>query len=138
MPDDLSSLSEPAAPIRVTPREEPPAHAPTVPPRLGKWLWGALLLMGAGLLAGGMPRWRQRAFVREETRSLAVQSVHVVRAAPSKAAAPLHLSGELKPQVEADIYARTNGYVRRWMVDLGAQVEAGQFISLMQQQYPIR
>jgi RND family efflux transporter MFP subunit len=53
----------------------------------------------------------------------------VVRAAPSKAAAPLHLSGELKPQVEADIYARTNGYVRRWMVDLGAQVEAGQLLA---------
>jgi membrane fusion protein (multidrug efflux system) len=129
MPDDLSSLSEPAAPIRVTRPEEPLPHAPTVPPKLGRFLWGTLLLAGAGLLAGGLPRWRQRAFVREETRSLAVQSVHVVRAAPSKAAAPLHLSGELKPQVEADIYARTNGYVRRWMVDLGAQVEAGQLLA---------
>lgn len=129
MPDDLSSLSEPAAPVRVTPREEPPAHAPTVPPRLGKWLWGALLLMGAGLLAGGMPRWRQRAVVREETRSLALQTVHVTRAAPAKAGATLQLSGELKPHVEAEIYARTNGYVRRWTVDLGARVEAGQLLA---------
>lgn len=122
-------MSEPSAASRVTPREEPQAHAPTVPPKLARWLWGTLLLMGVGLLAGGMPRWRQRAFVREETRSLAIQTVRVVRAAPAKAEAPLRLSGELKPHVEAEIYARTNGYVRRWMVDLGARVEAGELLA---------
>jgi len=35
----------------------------------------------------------------------------------------------LKPMAEASIHARVNGYVRRWLVDLGAHVEAGQLLA---------
>jgi len=41
----------------------------------------------------------------------------------------LVLSGELRPATEASILARVNGYVRRWNVDLGATVEAGQVLA---------
>ena len=31
--------------------------------------------------------------------------------------------------MEASIYARANGYLKRWLVDLGSQVEAGQLLA---------
>jgi RND family efflux transporter MFP subunit len=67
--------------------------------------------------------------VAQDTRELAVPTVAVVSPAPAANAEPLVLSGELRPVIEASIYARANGYVRRWLVDLGAHVEAGQLLA---------
>jgi RND family efflux transporter MFP subunit len=88
-----------------------------------------LILFGVGLAAGLLPRSRQRAVVASETRELAVQSVFVTNPAPAKAGATLVLSAELRPLMEVVIYARATGYVRRWMVDLGARVESGQLLA---------
>ena len=33
---------------------------------------------------------------------------------------------------ETAIYARTNGYVRQWLVDIGAKVEAGQLLAAIE------
>ena len=39
------------------------------------------------------------------------------------------MPAEVKPWVEAPIYARANGYLKRWTADLGATVEAGQLLA---------
>src|SRR5205823_4055230 len=38
-------------------------------------------------------------------------------------------SGELRPNAEASINARASGYVRRWLVDIGARVEQGELLA---------
>jgi len=76
-----------------------------------------------------LPRWRQRAALRSETRELAIPTVTVVSATPGKQQAALVLSAEVRPFIEAPIYARANGYVKRWLVDLGAKVTAGQVLA---------
>ena len=103
--------------------------SPSPEPRLRRLFFIALALLVAGLAVGIVPRLIQRATVRKETRELAVPAVNVIFPAPAPNAAPLSLSGELKPQMEAPIYARVSGYVRRWLVDLGAHVEAGQLLA---------
>ena len=67
--------------------------------------------------------------LRAETRELAIQTVSVVSPAPGKTAAGLTLPAEAKALVEAPIYARTSGYLKRYLVDIGAQVKAGDLLA---------
>ena len=56
-------------------------------------------------------------------------TVITVPAARGKASTELLLPGTMLPQQEAPIYARTNGYVKRWLVDIGTHVKAGQLLA---------
>ena len=92
------------------------------------WLLAALVLVVA-LLAGFVPRWQARAALREQTEALAVPSVTVIAPRAAARESVLVLPGEVRPLVEAPIYARTSGYVKRWLVDLGAAVKAGDLLA---------
>ena len=98
------------------------------PQRLGRIVFLAAVVLAAAFVIGLLPRLRERSAVKSESQELAVPTVAVVQCAPAKAAPPLMLSGELKPIAEAAIYARASGYVRRWLVDIGAHVEQGQLL----------
>ncbi|HVV00123.1 MAG TPA: efflux RND transporter periplasmic adaptor subunit, partial [Verrucomicrobiae bacterium] len=87
------------------------------------------LLVVIGLLAGLLPRWRQRAALQSQTAELATPVVTVGFPKPGEAGPGVALPAEVKPFVEAPIYARANGYVKRWLVDIGARVEAGQLLA---------
>lgn len=89
----------------------------------------AALLVIAGSLAGLLPRWRQSAALETETRDLAIQTVAVISPAPGQPSAGLLLPAEIKPFIEAPIYARASGYLKRWYADLGAQVKAGDLLA---------
>ena len=83
----------------------------------------------AGFIIGFIPRWYQRTVLRAETLELATPTVRVVSPTPSESSGGLLLPAEVKPLVEAPIFARANGYLRRWLVDIGAHVDAGQLIA---------
>ena len=106
--------------------QEPPGPSRLA---LAMVLLAAVAIAGAAFLAGREPRQRQQAALADETRELAIPTVTIVSPAPGMAAAGLLLPAEVKPWVEAPIYARANGYLKRWLVDLGAQVEAGQLLA---------
>ncbi len=89
----------------------------------------AAVLIVIGTLAGLVPRALHRNALRAETRELAIQTVSVVTPAPGKNAAGLTLPAEAKPLVEAPIYARTSGYLKRYLVDIGPQVKAGDLLA---------
>jgi len=111
-------------------RPQPAAGGPNPSgPRHGGLFWIALLFAAGAFALGFFPRSRERAVVRNETRELAVPTVDVTSPEPAKAAPPLLFSGEVKALSEAAIYARANGYVRRWLVDIGAHVEKDQLLA---------
>ena len=87
------------------------------------------LLIVIGAVAGLVPRWMHRTALRAETRELAIQTVSVVSPVPGKNAAGLTMPAEAKALVEAPIYARTSGYLKRYLVDIGAQVKAGDLLA---------
>jgi RND family efflux transporter MFP subunit len=68
-----------------------------------------------------------------ETRALeeAPARVAVVRVERSVEASALALPGSVLPLQETSVYARANGYVRRWSVDIGAHVKQGQVLALL-------
>ena len=89
----------------------------------------AVVLIVIGAVAGLVPRSLHRKALIAETRELAIQTVSVVSPAPGKTAAGLILPAEAKPLVEAPIYARTSGYLKRYLVDIGSQVKAGDLLA---------
>lgn len=104
---------------------------PARPPgfRPGRLFYAVLPVVIIAFAIGFFPRWRERVTVRDETRELAMLTVEVTSPAPAKAAASPTFSGEVKALSEAAIHARANGYVRRWLVDIGAHVEKDQLLA---------
>lgn len=135
-PDPTDAHSQEIGGAVVIEPADSPAPAGTVDPiapasgaRVGRFVVISLLLACAAFAFGLVPRVKQRAEVQADTRELALPTVSTVAPAPAKAAPPLVLSGELRPLTEAPIYARANGYVRRWLVDIGAEVTQGQLLA---------
>ncbi len=89
----------------------------------------AAVLVVVGAVAGLVPRWLHRTALRTETRELAIQTVSVVSPAPGEATTGLILPAEAKALVEAPIYARTSGYLKRFLVDIGSRVKEGDLLA---------
>lgn len=109
-----------------------PAPVSAEPPRplpLGRITVVTVVLVALAAAAGILPRWRARAALVAETRELAIPTVIVTSPTPAKAGAPLPLSAEVRPLLEAPIYARASGYLKRWHVDIGGTVESGQLLA---------
>ena len=84
------------------------------------------------ILAGLVPRLRERAALADETRKLAVPTVAVVSPKPGKSTNGLMLPAQIDPWIEAQIYARVSGYLKNWKVDIGAHVKAGQLLAVIE------
>ena len=106
-----------------------PPTQPEPTPRLLKAGAIMLVLIVAALIFGLVPRLRHKRALAAETRDLAVPSVTVVSPSPAKQVGGMLLSAEIRPWIEAPIYARASGYLKRWAVDLGSRVEAGQLLA---------
>src|SRR5262245_49063911 len=98
---------------------------------LGPVIGGVVLLV----LALGLAFWgistRARALdvVTKETRELALPSVAVITPERGVPQEEIVLPGTMQPFTDASIYARTNGYLKRRLVDIGAHVKAGQLLA---------
>lgn len=99
--------------------------------RLGLYVTVAAILVIA-VLAGLVPRLREGAALTDATRKLADPTVTVVSPKPASATTPLMLPAQVQPWIEAPIYARVNGYLKRWMVDIGARVKEGELLAVIE------
>ncbi len=91
----------------------------------------AVVALGvAGILVSGiLQRMRARDVVNAETAAMAVPTVNVVTPQAGAPSNELVLPGNVEPYIAAPIFARTNGYVKRWYVDIGARVRKGQLLA---------
>jgi RND family efflux transporter MFP subunit len=64
-----------------------------------------------------------------ETHDAAVLSVAVTHPKLTGATQELVLPGNTQPLIDAPIYARTNGYLKKWYSDIGTRVKAGDLIA---------
>jgi membrane fusion protein, multidrug efflux system len=80
---------------------------------------------------GVVPRVLHGSAMAAETRAAAEApaTVSVVRAERSLETSALVLPGSVLPLQKTDVYARANGYVHRWLFDIGARVEKGQVLA---------
>jgi len=86
----------------------------------------------AVLLFGIRSRLTAEASVRTVTAQMAVPSVSVVRPKPAAPAQEIILPGNMQPFISSPVYARTDGYLKKWYFDIGAHVKAGQLLATIQ------
>jgi RND family efflux transporter MFP subunit len=108
------------------------AVAPTGTKRSARGLGRAALFVGvAGLLIilwAGVSAHFAAAKLKDVTEAQAVVTVATTKPGSQTELAELVLPGNLQANYEAPIYARTSGYLKRWLVDIGAPVKAGQLL----------
>jgi len=81
------------------------------------------------VVAGILPRIQARTALRRETAEMAVPSVVVVQPRRSAPAQEIVLPANVQAFADAPIYARTNGYLKKWYVDIGTRVREGQLLA---------
>ncbi len=100
--------------------------------RTGRLSW---ILLGIGMLTGLLavgivPRLnRQTELDAALLKTKELPTVNVVKAQRSPAATDSVLPGSVQAIQETTIYARTNGYLKRRLVDIGDRVQAGQLLA---------
>jgi RND family efflux transporter MFP subunit len=115
-----SHVEQPAA-LKSSPSGRPSSH----------W-WIAVLAFVAVvalIVSGILPRIQARNTLAKETKEMAIPTValvHPQRSAPSN---ELVLPANVQAYIDAPIYARTNGYLKKWYADIGARVTAGELLA---------
>ena len=92
----------------------------------------ALIVLSALLISGIWSRVRARAVLNTETAQAALPAVSVVSPKRTTPTDEVILPGNVQPYISSPIYARTNGYLRKWYFDIGARVKKGQLLAVIE------
>ncbi len=124
-----------AGAIERVPALPAPESTGEAPARPRRWVWviGILIVVGLGgsLVAATLPRLRHEKELNAAAARVAdsLPVVSVATARPSPGTSELSLPGNALAFREAALYPRTNGYIKRWLVDIGDRVTEGQLIA---------
>ncbi len=96
---------------------------------------GAALVVGLALILAGLfaiglwPKWNTLKVAQAEASKDDLPVVMYVAVKRGSQKADIVLPASLYAMQETTIYARTNGYLKRWLVDIGDQVKSGQVLA---------
>src|SRR6266566_6650577 len=94
---------------------------------------GIALAVTAALMGSGIwSRVKARTVLRSETAQAAVTAVSVVSPERTTPAQEIILPGNVQPFITSPIYSRTNGYLQKWYVDIGARVKQGELLAVIE------
>ena len=116
------------------PEMGPETRPGTAGGKLRRWLIPLIILViVAGLLIFGIrSRVDAAAALRAATVQAAVPSVSVVLPKRTAPIQEITLPGNIQPFISSPIYARTDGYLKKWYFDIGAHVKAGDLLAVIQ------
>ncbi len=85
----------------------------------------AVAVLGAAFVVGYLPRRANRAALEQATTTAgaAIQRVEIVAPKEGSSDRAIDLPGSVQPLQETIVYARANGYVHKWYVDIGDTVK---------------
>ncbi len=92
----------------------------------------ALIAVAALLVSGILSRVRARTTLKAETAQVALTAVSVVSPKQAAPAEEIILPGNVQPFITSPVYARTNGYLKKWYFDIGAHVKQGQLLAVIE------
>ena len=110
--------------------QHPPPQDTTSPPRNLRRI-GVIAVLAAIAIAalGILQRRSHEAEVRQWTQEQAVPTVAVITPRAGASTQHLVLPGTVQAWFEAPIYARVNGYLKKWNFDYGAHVKKGDVLA---------
>jgi membrane fusion protein, multidrug efflux system len=89
-------------------------------------LFLVFLVLGVYVL---LQRRTEHQVLAEQTERMAVPFVSVIHATRIEGESAMVLPGTLKANVESPLYARTNGYLKKWYRDIGSHVNKGDLLA---------
>jgi RND family efflux transporter MFP subunit len=98
---------------------------------MGAIRWSVAL----GVVALALVAWKvyasqnARSKLRDDTEAQAIITVATTHPKSESGASELSLPGSVQANYEAPIYARTSGYLKKWYIDIGTPVKAGQVLA---------
>ena len=114
--------------------EKKPIVRPAIAPRKKRssfWLFALLflLVLGGAAVYVFFQRGQAQTALDSATREMAVSTVLVVH--PERGTADIHLvlPGTVQAEIESSVYAQVSGYIKRWLVDIGAPVKEGELLA---------
>ena len=126
----MSSIENPPAEVSQTDMEQmtPVASKPSSP-----WLLFGLaaivLVLGIVIYSGIHERAQAESSLGVSTERAAVPIVNVVEPSSAGLSQEIVLPGNIQAFNDTPIYARTNGYLKHWYVDIGTHVKQGQVLA---------
>ena len=103
-------------------------------PSRGKILVGAVIVtiaLAAAIFYGIHSRSDAQHDLKLATLRAAIPTVTVVHPLTGSKAQEVVLPGNTMAFIDTSIYARTNGYLKRWFVDIGAHVHTGELLAII-------
>jgi RND family efflux transporter MFP subunit len=116
---------------QIQPAEAQPtaAHGEKRSPWMAIVAAAAVLVLGVSIYSGIHQRAEAQTRLAMATERAASTTVNVVHPKPEADAQDIVLPGYTEAFSDTPIYARTNGYLKRWYFDIGAHVEKGQLLA---------
>ncbi|HEU0173180.1 MAG TPA: efflux RND transporter periplasmic adaptor subunit [Blastocatellia bacterium] len=87
------------------------------------------IILGFFILSGIRNRLEAQTSLKEATQKSAALTVRVVYPKTQAPAQEITLPGNVQAYTETPIYARTNGYLKKWFFDLGAHIKQGDLLA---------
>ncbi|HEX3685145.1 MAG TPA: efflux RND transporter periplasmic adaptor subunit [Bryobacteraceae bacterium] len=92
-------------------------------------LFVVLAVVALVVVSGILPRLRAKQALRKQTTIAAEPAVTVMHPQRANPAEEVVLPGNIQAFIDAPIYARTNGYLKKWYFDIGTHVKQGQLLA---------
>jgi RND family efflux transporter MFP subunit len=107
---------------------------PAPRPNGKRLLWFLVIpaLLACSAFVTAYARRSSNASLAATTRTLGLQNVNVIHAELGSPTTELTVPGTVQAFSESPIYARINGYLRVWNVDIGARVRKGQLLAVIE------
>ncbi|MES2256485.1 MAG: efflux RND transporter periplasmic adaptor subunit [Pseudomonadota bacterium] len=109
-------------------RDQPDILRHTMPPRLKFWAILAACMALAIAIGGTALRLYNERAAASWALDQDVRTVQLIKLSGTKSGA-LILPGDVQSWTNAQIYARVSGYMKKWHVDIGTRVKAGQLLA---------
>ncbi len=107
--------------------------APVLSKPSSPWLWIGLafvvIVLAVVIYSGIHQRAASESALGSSTERAALPTVNVVQPTSEALSQEVVLPGNTQPFNDTPIYARTNGYLKHWYVDIGAHVKQGQLLA---------
>lgn len=139
MPTDINTeMTSPSAdntPPRIAPHPDP-GHALPAPPHISRGVWITLIVLAAlvivGVIWGLLARSSAEHRLDQSARTSGELTVNVTHPSVTGTASEIALPGNTQAFDDTPIYARTNGYLKQFYVDIGQHVTKGQLMAVIE------
>src|SRR5579863_2937537 len=108
---------------------EGPGGTGRVPGALLRWFFILFFIFVILGIYAVSQRMSEHKALAQQTEQMAIPYVSVIHPKLVNTDSEMVLPGTLKPYVESPLYARTNGYLKKWYKDIGSHVQKGELLA---------